>query len=126
MRSTSAASSTSIRMTWSSAWPRSASIASSASACGTVRGKPSRMKPPFLDQPLILMGEQMRVDLRHGIHRHADDDQQAGAAEIERHRILRDQDLRQNAYRGQIDRAENGDPGQHVIEVVRGVLARAD
>ena len=151
--------------------PLSASISSSASACGTVRGKPSRMKPfaqsgwsirsaidadhdlvghqlagsmialalspigvpaataarsmspvescgmpyffdetcrlrslarprrseqnqphrllprsfDFLDQALILMRLQMAVDLRHGVHRHADHDQQRRAAEIERH-----------------------------------------
>src|ERR1700676_2288616 len=38
---------------------------------------------PF-DQPLVLVGEQVRVNLRHGIHRDADDDQEAGPAEIER------------------------------------------
>src|SRR5213078_3282880 len=215
MRSTRTGSSTSIRITWSSFWPRSASIRSNASACGTVRGKPSRIKPRaasgwairsaimsmmmssgtsfpasmialtrwasglseatarrsmspvasctspcfssrrfacvplpapggpsrirfipdsspappeprLLDQPLILMGQKVRVDLRHGVHRHADDDQEARAAEIERHRILRDQDLGQDAHRREIDGADHRDAGQHVIEIVGGVLARPD
>ena len=45
MRWISASSSTSIATTLSSASPRSASMRSSACACATVRGKPSRMKP---------------------------------------------------------------------------------
>src|SRR5204862_521001 len=205
MRSTRTGSSTSIRITWSSFWPRSASIRSSASACGTVRGKPSRIKPRaasgwairsaimsmmmssgtsfpasmialtrwasglseatarrsmspvasctspcfssrrfacvplpapggpsrirfipasspappesrLLDQPLILMGQKVRVDLRYGVHRHADDDQQARAAKIERHRIVRPQYFGADAPRREADSADHGDPRQHVVE----------
>ena len=188
--------------------PRSASMPSSASACGTVRGKPSRMKPlravrlrrcgrrscairissetssprlhhrlglqpdlacpprprraacrrsraarcrsasssrlacvplpapggpsrisvhrrlrpctprPCVDQALILVREQVRLDLRHRVHRHRDDDQQAGAAEVERHAVVADQDFRQQADHRQIDRADRGQPGQHVVEIL--------
>ena len=52
----------------------------------------SPASPPQLrlfDQAFILMREEMRMDLRHRIHGDADDDQQAGAAEIERHGVLR-------------------------------------
>src|SRR5947209_16411443 len=54
-------------------------------------------QPRFLDQPLILVCQQVRMDLRHRVHRDADHDQEAGAAEIEWHRVLRDQQLRENA-----------------------------
>src|SRR3546814_10650154 len=46
MRSTSASSSTESSITWSSFMPLAASSESSASAWATVRGNPSRMKPP--------------------------------------------------------------------------------
>ena len=42
-RPTSSSSGTSMLTTWSIAWPSPASIPSSASACATARGKPSRM-----------------------------------------------------------------------------------
>ena len=42
-------------------------------------------------QPLILVGHQMRLKLRHEIHDHHDDDQQRSAAEIERHIVFQNQ-----------------------------------
>ena len=42
----------------------------------------------LLDQPFVLVRQQMALDLADGVHRHGDDNQQACSAEIERHREL--------------------------------------
>src|SRR3546814_2968925 len=60
----------------------------------------------LLDQAFILMGEQVRMDLTDRIHGDGNHDQQAGAAEIERQGVFRDQDLRQQADKGQVGRSE--------------------
>src|SRR3569623_3634918 len=39
----------------------------------------------LLDQVAILVRQQVRLNLSHRVHRHVDDDQQAGAAEVERY-----------------------------------------
>ncbi len=83
-----------------------------------------RPQPRLLDEALILMGPASGSDLRDSIHRDADDDQQACAAEIERLPNIARSGFPQDADRRQIDRAGHGDAGQHVIEVIGGVLAR--
>ena len=72
------------------------------------------------------MRDQVALHLGHRVHGDIDDDQQAGAAEIERHCVLRDQDLRQEADQRQIDRADRGQPGEHIVQIGGGVLARPD
>ena len=52
------------------------------------------------------MRQQMGLDLRHRIHGHGDHDQEAGAAEEERHREARDQDLGQDTDDGEIGRGQ--------------------
>src|SRR4029077_14086200 len=47
-----------------------------------------------LDQPLVLMRQEIALNLRNGIHRDADHNQQRGAAEIERHGRVGNQDFR--------------------------------
>ena len=56
------------------------------------------------------MCQQMRVDLGHRVHGHRNHDQQAGAAEVERQRLLRDQELRQQTDQRQVERARQRDP----------------
>ena len=43
------------------------------------------LKIRFLHQSIVLMAHQVRLYLRHEIHRYNDDDQQGGASKIERH-----------------------------------------
>ncbi len=38
----------------------------------------------LLHEPVVVPHDELRLDLMHGVHRHADDDQQRGAAEEER------------------------------------------
>ena len=42
--------------------------------------------PRLLHEPVVVPHDQLRLDLLHGVHRHADDDQQRRAAEVERAR----------------------------------------
>src|SRR5688572_10316145 len=46
-------------------------------------GAGTRLRP--LEEALVVAHEQMRLHLPHGVQGHADHDQQAGAAEVERH-----------------------------------------
>ena len=72
------------------------------------------------------MRQQVALDLRHRIHRHADGDQQRGAAEIERHAGVGRQDLRQHADGGQVDGADDRDARQDVVDVFGGLVAGPD
>src|ERR1043165_7588977 len=56
----------------------------------------------FAQQALVLVRHDVGLHLRHEIHRHDDDDQKRGAAEIERHAPAQDQELGQQAYRGYV------------------------
>ena len=55
-------------------------------------------RPRFM-KPFVAAGDQVRLHRRDRVERDADDDQQRGAAEEERHVELRDQDGRQDADR---------------------------
>ena len=77
----------------------------------------------LLDEALVLVGEQVRLDLGHGVERDRHDDQEAGTAEVERHAAAGDQQLRQDAHRREIERADHGQAVQDVFEIFGGVLA---
>src|SRR5437868_13010336 len=47
----------------------------------------------LLDQVAILVRDQMALDLGHRVHRHVDDDEQGGAAEVEGDAHPRDQEF---------------------------------
>ena len=94
--------------------------------------------------------DQLRFDLLHGVHRHADHDQQRRAAEVERHahalgkprrqhgvepladeRNRRDlepahQQLRQQRHHRQVQRADQCDARQDRVDVLRRPLAGPD
>ena len=72
------------------------------------------------------MGLQMPMDLRHRIHGDIDDDQQRRAAEIERQRRVGNQQFRQKANQREIERAEHRDPGQDLVDILRGAFAGPD
>jgi len=48
---------------------------------------------------------RLRLQLGHEVHDHHHDDQERGAAEVERHAELGNQDLRQEADAGDVQRA---------------------
>jgi hypothetical protein len=80
----------------------------------------------FLEQPFVLMRQQMRLDLLHRVHPHRHDDQDRRAAEIGRDRKLRAHHFGHQADEGEVGRAQNQDAVDHVFQVFRGLLARAD
>src|SRR5882724_2017866 len=80
----------------------------------------------LLDETLVLVGEQVRLDLGHRIERDRDHDQQAGAAEVERHAATGDQQLGQDADRRQVERADHGQAIEDVFQVLGRVLAGTD
>src|SRR5271166_3725762 len=69
------------------------------------------------------MRQQVRVNLRDGVHRDTDDNQKTGSAEIEWDRIFRDQDLRQDADCRKIGGTDDGQSCQHIIQVIGCVLS---
>ena len=82
-------------------------------------------QPPALHEALVAARQHVRFDLRHGVERHADDDQQRRAAEVERHVEALDQDRRQDADGRDVERAAQRDARQDAVDVLGGALARA-
>ena len=72
------------------------------------------------------MRQQVALDLRYRVHGHADHDQERCAAEVERNGRVRDQDFGNETHNGEIERANNGDARENIIDVLSGSLARAD
>ena len=70
-------------------------------------------------EALVVPGDEVRLDLLHGVEGHADDDEQRGAAEVEGDVELVGEDGRQHADGRQVDRAAEGDAGEHVVDVAR-------
>src|SRR5690606_6865146 len=58
----------------------------------------------FLHQALVLMTHQVCLNLRGEVHHHNYHDQQRGAAEIERNRPRRPEELRNQADQGEVKR----------------------
>src|SRR5690606_1202531 len=101
----------------------------SASPCfGRARlaAHPRALQLRLLDEVTILVCHQVALDLGDRVHRDVDDDEQAGAAQVEGNAHPRDQEFRYEADRGQVGRADHGDPRQYVIEIFLGALARPD
>ena len=59
--------------------------ATSSGRCNHLLAPPSA-NPRLLHEPVVVPHDQLRLDLLHRVHRHADDDQQRRAAEVERAR----------------------------------------
>ncbi|MDV7399810.1 hypothetical protein RZS08_50815, partial [Arthrospira platensis SPKY1] len=74
-----------------------------------------RAQASFLEEPVVVAGDQVRLDLAHGIEHHADDDQHARAAEEggddPGDAELLGHDGRQHGDHGQEDGAGEGDAG---------------
>ena len=50
---------------------------------------PADARPAGAGEALVVARDEVGLDLLHGVERHADHDQEAGAAEVERHVELR-------------------------------------
>jgi len=72
------------------------------------------------------MREQMRLDLANRIHGDIHHNQQACPAKEQWNAGLRNHILRNDADDGQIDGANHGNAGQHIIEIIRRALTGAN
>src|SRR5579871_3344689 len=77
-------------------------------------------------ESFVVAGDEVRLDLLDRVERDADDDHQAGAAEVERHLHLLVQQRRQDADGRHVNRAAEGNAGQHLVDVSRRRLSGAD
>ena len=72
---------------------------------------------------------ELALELRHGLKRDANHDEDGRSAEgLEergRRRLEREQNLRKHRDRGQEERARKGDPVEDVLDVGLGLLTRA-
>ena len=72
------------------------------------------------------MREHVALNLADRVDGHIDDDQQAGAAKLERQARPRDEIFGDETDGRQIGRTDHGDARQHEIEIGGGVLTWAD
>src|SRR5580704_3349195 len=105
---------------------RSAMVASRSSTAPAEKSAAPASQFRLPDQPLILMGEQIALNLRHRVHGDTDHDQKRRAAKVERHRRIGNQNFRNQADDREINRSDHSDARQHVIDVFGGALARPD
>src|SRR5439155_24374236 len=69
-----------------------------------------------LHEAFVAARDHVRLHRRHRVERHADDDQEGRAAEVEGHVVAADQDGRQHAYRGHVERARQRDARQDAVD----------
>ena len=111
---------------------------------------PAPTDPPALHEPVVVAHDELALDLLQGVHRDPDHDQERGAAEEEveaqtlrdprrHHRVEAradpgdpvdlepgDQELGQHRHRRQVERADDGEPGQDAVDVLRGAPSGPD
>ena len=72
------------------------------------------------------MREQVTLDLRNGVDGDINDDQETCPAQKEGQPRLRDNIFWQHADQGKIGRPDYRNAGQHVIQIIGSIPARAD
>jgi len=77
-------------------------------------------------KPFVIAHDQMRLDLRNSINGHTDNNEQGRTAEIKGNIKLMNKQSRHDADSTQINRADHGQPGQHLVDKFRGPFAGAD
>src|SRR5882724_6613588 len=89
--------------------------------------RPGAFESRLLDKTLILLGDEMALNLRNSVHGHADHDQERSAAEGELlHIIGPADDFRDQADRRKIQRTDDRDAGQHVVDIFGRTLSWTD
>src|SRR3954464_13250456 len=88
---------------------------------------------PLPEEALVVAQHQLALDLFRGVETHADEDEDRGSAERERLVVAgaaARQELQRNDRKdrdsGEIQGAGQGDPGEHVFEVLGGRPPRSD
>src|SRR5581483_6386002 len=75
---------------------------------GALAAAPSQFRLP--DQPLILMGEQIALNLRHSVHGDTDHDQKRRTTKVEGYGGVGNQNFGNQADNRKINRAKHSDP----------------
>src|SRR5579884_1287224 len=129
------------------AWPRP--FADTRASTGA-SGIPPAPQLSFLDESFVIAHHELRFNLLNGIHGHADDDEQRGAAEVEvyvqplqnkpPHMVIEpsahssgqvvemdasDHPLRQQTDGGEVDATDKRQAAQNAIDVFGGIAAGA-
>src|SRR5260370_37864588 len=86
----------------------------------------SPFKPSLFEQALVLVRHDVGLHLRHEVHGHHNDDEERGAAEVERYVPPQDQELGQQANQSDVDCARQRQPQKDLLEVLRRLLAGPD
>src|SRR3954468_10072369 len=82
----------------------------------------ARLEIGLLEQRLVLLAHHVALHLCPEVHRHDNDDQERRAAEVERNVVLEDEELGQQADRGDVDRSGERQPRQDPVDVARGLV----
>src|SRR5208282_5371341 len=80
----------------------------------------------LLEKSRVVMRHHVRVQLRHEIHHHHHYDEERSATEAERHAVPGNEDLGDQTHRGDVQRPPQRQPRQHLVDVLGGLLSRAD
>src|SRR2546425_2839288 len=86
----------------------------SSLAMASARRQPA-LEVGFAQQALVLVSHDVGLHLRHEVHRHDDDDQQRRAAEVERYVPPQDQEFRQQAHHGHVNRPAERQAGEDFL-----------
>src|SRR5690554_4495291 len=80
----------------------------------------------LLNQPFILLADQLPLILPNGFERQAQTDRQQGPTKIEGTTGCGNQEFRQETDKHDIDGADNSDTCQHIVYVFGGTLTRTN
>jgi len=69
------------------------------------------------------LGQYVGLNLSHEVHRHYDDNQQRGTAEVKRHIPFDDQEFRQQTYERDVQRTNQRQTSNDLLDVTRSLLA---
>ena len=90
------------------------------------RGAAADARAARTGEALVVAGDEVPLDLLHGVEGHADHDEERRAAEVEGHAELVDEDGGQDAHRRQVEGAAEGDAREDVVDVLGRLLAGTD
>src|SRR6266699_3479206 len=83
-------------------------------------------EPSLFEQALVLVRHDVGLHLRHEVHGHYNNDEERGAAEVERHVPPQNQELGQQANQGHVKGTRQGQSQQDLLEILSRLLAGPD
>lgn len=80
----------------------------------------------LLEQRLILLRHNVRLHLRHEVHRDDDNDQQRRSTKIKRHIPAQHQEFRQQTHEHDVDRTGQRQTREDAVDIACRLIARTD